>query len=1093
MRTNFTKILTLLMVFISAIIIAQIQVSGVVKDSEGEPLPGTYVETENGESVETDIDGRYTITANQGEELTFSFIGMDDKVQTVSGNTMDIVMGDEEGNNTIDEVVVSTVLGTKKKKENDLSSSTLINTETLEKAGETGIVQAMSGKTSGLKITRNNGDPGAGAFIQIRGQNTILGDGSPLIIIDGVPYSNSSVGGDVDGVAQQSRLNDLNPDDVKNVTVIKGAQAAAIYGTGAANGVIIIETKKGSKGKVKVDISSSIAVSEINVEHDKQSTFGQGLPSHYVGLSESQFGSWIANSSTSWGDYIPDRSGDADVLSIGNERFVAESGNVYYPILQKNSRNTYNGVNRDQIFRKGIAYNNNIGVSFGSDRSTTYLSYSNTDEEGIIKNSDYNRQTFRINQGVSLTDKISAKVNAAYSYITSNRIQQGSNLNGLYLGYLRTSPDFDNTDYKGTYYDSNNIPFPNSHRGYRNYLGDQANSSVPNYNAPAYNNPGWTIYEQKNDSKVNRFNITPSLKWDLRDNLSINVIYGLDYYEDKRNTFFPVNSGSSQAVGQYDYMELSEKNQFFNIFTTWNQDFSENFKLSTVVGLNFKDDEYTSSGSRVTNLINPTSDFIIPNGSSSNTNPIAINPNVGIVNGKYTQRKRKGGLYGTISADIANQLLIEVAGRIERPSTVDNNIFYPSIAAGWKFTEALGSGDFLTFGKIRASYAEIGIEPLPYLNKTSYYIGGYGSSYGDVLDSSQYGSIQRSSVQGNPDLKEERIKEFEIGTDLKFLKNRVTFQATYYNRVTEDAILPLDVPASTGYTSQYQNGAKITNKGFELDLGGTIVKTSKLKWKADLNFATNDSKVTDLLGVQSYSLNGFTGTSSRVVEGQPFGVIWGGQWARNDDGSLALDANGFAQYGQNGVIGDPNPDWTGGVSSSLEWKGFTLSALVETSQGGEMWAGTEGVLKYFGIDPETANISVAPTDLKTVDGRTISAGTRFRGNVHDFGSGLVALDAEWYLNNGGGFGQVAEDFVKDASWTRLREVSLFYNIPKQVIESTGLSRIEIGLTGRNLFLWTDFEGVDPELNLTGASKGRGLDYFTNPGTKSYLFSLKLSF
>lgn len=401
----------------------------------------------------------------------------------------------------------------------------------------------------------------------------------------------------------------------------------------------------------------------------------------------------------------------------------------------------------------------------------------------------------------------------------------------------------------------------------------------------------------------------------------------------------------------------------------------------------------------------------------------------------------------------------------------------------------------LSFGKLRASYGEIGIEPGVYSSSTTFGPGGIASSWGDGLNASAYGNpFTRSNTLGNPDLKEERVKEFEVGADFRFFHNKVTLGVTYYDRVTEDAILPISVPASTGYSSTLANAAEITNKGLEIDLGLNLITNDDFKWTLNANYSHNDNLVTDLSGVQSVFLAGFTGTSSRVVEGHAIGALWGGRFQHNDDGSYVLNSSGFPVLAPDeGVIGDPNPDWIGGLGTVFSYKGITLSAQFETSQGNDHWTGTEGVLKYFGIHPETANETVASQNLNTYDGRVIPAGTTFRGIISDFGGGPVALDSEWYTIDGGGFGNQSETFIQDASWTRLREVSIGYQFPQKMISKIGFTDLSVTLTGRNLALWTDIEGFDPDINLTGATLGRGLDYFTNPATQSYALTIKFGF
>lgn len=1071
MKTKFNGILTLLLAFVVQFSFAQERtISGKVTDETG-PLPGVSVFVEGTtHGAETDFDGNYTITVKTGDIIDFSFVGMTTVVRTVgSESTINVTLVAEE--NTLDEVVL-TALGLEVKKEDDLSSSTAIEPDLITKSGESGLIQSLAGKTSGLKITKSSGDPGAGAYIQIRGQNTITGSSSPLIIIDGIPVSNTSVNiqsSGTAGVTEQSRLNDFNPEDIAKVTVLKGAAAAAVWGTGAANGAIIIQTKKGKAGRMSIDITSSTAFDKINVEFEKQGIYGEGSR-----------GNWRENYSLSWGDKIADRTGAPNIVDEGNRRFESyTTGNVIYPILEKNDKTVYNQSNRDQVFGTGMTYNNGVSISYAHERSNTFMSFSNWTQNGIIKgNSDYKRNTIRLNHNVKLSDKLTAKFSTYYAYISSNRIQQGSNLSGLYLGYLRTSPDFDNTDYIGTYYDSNNVPTQNAHRAYRKSIGGTSK--------PVYNNPLWTINEQDNPNQVNRFTISPQLIYHFTSNISITARYGLDYYSDHRETFFPSLS-AGEGRGEYYQDDITEKTENYNIFAQGLHEISDAFSFDWILGTSFDSNQYARMSGESIGFTNPdVGDLrIFGNATAENESPSS-----------YKSKTKKQGVYAVANFNLFNQLLVSLTGRYERPSTLETNVFYPSASIGWKFTELIGDSDFLNFGKLRASYGEIGIEPGPYTSSTTYSPGSISSSWGDGLDGAAYGNpFTRSSTLGNPDLKEERVKEFEIGGDFRFFKNKINLGVTYYDRVTEDAILYIDVAPTTGFTSTPVNAAEITNKGLEIDLGFNLFRTENFTWDINGFYSFNKNLVTDLAGVVEVPLDGFTSASSSVVEGEPMAVLMGNGFLYDDNGDYVLDDNGFPKVDpQRRKIGDPNPDWIGGLGTVLKFHGFTLSAQFETSQGNDVWAGTSGVLKYFGIDPETANESVAQTDLPTYNSSTIiPAGTTFRGNIANFGGNDVALTQNWYTQLGGGFGSQRESFVKDASWTRLRELSLGYTISPKLLTKTGLTHFEVLLTGRNLFLWTDIEGFDPDLNLTGPTKGRGLDYFTNPATQSFIVTLKFGF
>ncbi|MCR9066667.1 MAG: carboxypeptidase-like regulatory domain-containing protein, partial [Cytophagales bacterium] len=377
----------------------EIRVSGNVKALEDDfALPGVTVQVKGGtQGTQTDASGNYAITATKGQTLVFSFIGMETR-EVLVGNQSIINVVLNAAENQLNEVVVLTALGLERKKDDDLSSSTLIDADALKRSGESGVIQGLSGKTSGLTIVRNSGDPGAGAYIQIRGQNTISGSSSPLIILDGVPITNSSIGGGVDGVVQQSRLNDINPDDIANVTVLKGAAAAAVWGTGAANGVILIQTKRGNNRnkKVSVDFTNMTSFDVINREFEKQDKFGQGYPLiQETGRARDAYTYiWNPTSSLSWGDRIRDRTGGEDEVRVGNKRFEAPDGTVYYPILTKNDNTNYHQANRDQVFQTGFTWNKALSINMNSDNSSTYMSFSHWDQQGILKaNSDYVRTT----------------------------------------------------------------------------------------------------------------------------------------------------------------------------------------------------------------------------------------------------------------------------------------------------------------------------------------------------------------------------------------------------------------------------------------------------------------------------------------------------------------------------------------------------------------------------------------------------------------------------------------------------------------------------------------------------------------------------
>jgi len=1074
---------------------AQGTISGNITDDEGVPLPGaTVLVVGTNVGTTSDFDGNFSIQANQGDVLSFSFVGYQTLNQEVTNQ--DQISISLVASNELDEVVL-TALGIEKKKDDDLSGTSVVEVDQLQRSGETGVLQGLSGKASGVQITRNSGDPGSGAYIQIRGQNTINGDNSPLIVLDGAPISNANIGGNTAGVVQQSRLNDINPEDIESVSVIKGAAAAALYGTGAANGVLVINTKRGSKESKgwSFNVKTSLSVDRVNREWDKQDTWGQGYDGIWYG--EPGIGYFVENTGFSFGDEIALRPGGNDTYDLTGGYFETPDGRQIGPIVDKNSKTTYNQENRDAIFGDGYTWETNASFSFKGDRSSTFISISNLDQDGILKGaSDYVRNTLKLNNDTDLTDKLKVKLSSTYSTSESNRVQTGSNLNGLYLGYLRSSPDFDIRDYKGTNYrisDGVTSVTPNSHRSYRRATGSYRTFNNEtgsfSYAAPTYNNPLWTINEQKNLNTVDRIVFSPELNYDIADNIKIIARYSIDFFQDNRTDYWPAGSAGDGSNGLWGEDRITNKINNFNLFALGNTSITDQISLDYTVGYQATEESYRRLSAGETNFTNPDQVYLnTGNTTSENSNPDS-----------YNALTRQNGGYAVLDFTIYDNILLQVSGRAESLSTLPGAgvIFYPSGSLGYKLTDLINS-DAVDFAKVRVSYGEVGIGANPYATSTVYGPGGIFSSWGDGLGGYLYGNpFTQSASRGNPNLKEERKSETEFGFDLRLFDNAITLNATYYQNETKDGIIALPIPGSSGFTTTLQNAAVITNKGLEFDVTARILRTNDFGISVNANYTQNRNLVVDLKGSAYSILNGFTSTSSGIAEGFPFAVLRSGVYETDASGNYVLNANGFPNAAAEKEIGvgDPNADFRAGFGINIYYKNLSLTSVIETSQGNDVWNGTYGVLNYFGIHQDTAIKTVNDTGATIVNsaGTEIPAGATFRGYLEDFGGGPVAVDSEWWTTNGGGFGDVGEPFIMDGSWIKMREVSLSYNFTEAFVKDLGLTNLSLSVSGRNLFLWSAIDGFDPENNLTGASRGRGLEYFSNPGTSSFLTTLRLQF
>ena len=1077
-----TKTLFFLFLFSFQMIIAQEVVTGTIADEQGVPLSGvSIIESNVANGAVTDFDGFYTIVLKTNKpSLTFSYIGYKTvSIEVESQNIINVVM--QEDIASLDAVIVNAIGFTKKKDDLGYASST-VKGDAVSESGEANVLNALSGKSSGVRISRNSGDPGAGSYIQIRGLSSITRNSQPLIIVDGIPISNDVRGNsDGGGVSQESRLNDINPNDIESITVLKGAAAAALWGTQALGGVINITTKSGKyNSKLTVSLKSTYSLDKINVKYPVQTNYGQG-----------DNGIYNQRARDSWGDLISSRSGGYDEFDTSGEFYLDQDGSIYYPILKKNSQAIYNDSNFDQVFGNGHFLENNLSLSGGTAKSTMFFSLSDLNQKGIVKNnSDYRRSTVRFNAKQNFTDATSLKVSSTYTRTSSNRIRLGANSSGLYLGLLRNPVDFDISGYRGDYYaSSDSSPIPNRHRSYREPLGADDGAT--------YNNPLWTINEQENKAKVDRFITNFEFVTSPNSWLTFIARAGVDHYSETKSEF--MTPGSASGAFTAGYMDQSTASN-----TIFNTDFiaKTTFNLEDIVdgsfllGFNYNAKSRTVNGVEGNGFIQ----FLdVASGIRDIDNTLIENT---VVSSTFGQ-ERTAGVYSSLSFSAYDMFFIDSTIRIENASAFGENsdkpFLFPSISLAWQFTQldVFKDSDFLSFGKFRASYAEVGVQPARYNTSNIFVSPTYSDALGGGLNAGLFGNgaFVPSTNRGNPSLKPERKKEFEVGTDLRFFKNKLSFSLTYFENGTEDVLLEFPVSNSTGYSSIYTNGAEIENKGLELDLGYKILNTSDFSWSIDANFTKVKNEVTDLAGAESLNLGGLSAVSSRAVEGQPLGVLWGSRTLRNDDGSIVYDEFGFPEQDQlEGVIGDPNPDWQGGITSTFKYKNFRLSVLFETYQGADIYAGTKSVMRDLGTWSDTGNEVTATRNYFQSNGNIINIGETFRGNVEDFGAGPVALTETWYNGDGGFFGGGNDElYIEDGSWTRLRELTLSYLWKSNWLKnSTSLKSVEFSATGRNLLLWTKFEGNDPDTNLSGVSAARGIDYFNNPGTKSFLFSIALN-
>lgn len=1068
-------------------------IKGTVADAQtGEALIGANVFLEKTSyGAATDAKGQFVIqnVLASSYTLVVSYIGYESNRQPVKvteGITITVDVKLKPSAVTLSGIVV-TAIGTRVEREKMGVSVSSVSGASLATVGAHDLITSIAAKAPGINTIETASDPGAATRIVLRGARSLQNNNQPLIVIDGVPiYSGTSSGGGVGGVASSSRMSDINPDDVESIEVYKGPSAAALWGSRAANGVIAITTKSGGQTgskKLSVTVRSRTYSDELLRPYPLQNKFGQGLN-----------GAFAFNQLRAWGDPIWMRSGGADVLDRTNYQYAT--------IVTKNSTETFDHAT--DLFRKPITWDYGVTLRGGDEWSDFYLDLSQLSQQGIIlANSDLTRTSMRANATRRFTENIIAKATASYVKSSTNRIQQGSNVSGLLLGGYRAPPDFNQYPYFVDYISPTGVVTKSVQRSFRNSSGNPALGA-------GFDNPLFVIYEIPYLLESDRILANAELTYDPMKWLNVLYRVGVDYFSDRsKNTYPPGDAGN--PTGYTDRNSGSAYQINSDLMATAKHELNEDIDGSLLLGFHLDHRESKSVGVSA-------SRFILYDAPATFSNALDYFPGEGF------SILRSAALYGELAINLYKQVFLRATGRMESASTygpdADKSYFYPSVSAAWQFTEMpvlkdfVGDGGIFSYGKLRAAFGTAANQPGAYLTQTYYVNATPGNGWGQGFSGTYYnGAAVRSTRLGNKLLKPEMTSETEFGVDLRFFNDRISVSATQYVNKTTDALLNLEVAPSAGYTSRTANAAKLENAGTELQLIGEWLRIEPFTWTSTVNWSKNKNKVTDLSGVSSVFLAGFTEPSSRAILDQPVGVIYGNRWARNADGSLTFDANGFPQMSPSpGVLGDPNPDWRMGIINTFRYERLTLNVVFDIKKGGKVWNGTKGALYSYGTDGSldwwnTISASQAST-LKNWDGKTptevitatpttkrylknADGSVTFRGYVGNFGKGDVIVDETYFRNGpGSGFNGPSEQFVEDGGFIKLREVSLAYTLPLRFL---GMQALTVSVSGRNLAIWTDYTGVDPETNLTGPGNGQGLDYFNNPSMKTWSISLQVEY
>jgi len=1066
--------MTLLLLMGPVTAMAQVTVSGRVTDkATGDVLPGANVVLlELNRGASTDANGEFIIAlVPQGTyTIVASFIGYKERrgrITVGSSNvTENITL--EPDLLGLDELVV-TAFGIERDRKSLGYGAQTVGSQELGLARTTNVVNALSGKVAGVRINSSNGMVGSSSAVFIRGFTTFTQSNQPLFVVDGIPIDNSGGGTALqNGVSNSNRAIDINQEDIENITVLKGPAAAVLYGSRAASGAIIITTKKGGSvnGRNVVNYSVSYAFDDVNRYPDFQNEYGQGTAGVYNPVSISSWGPRFGSSS------IPCTPITAGVPSTCNASAIPLAPRVAAALAEQGLPTTgvYQAVpnNVEDLFKTGTNMQHNLSVS-GSHNSGNYtISYGNLMQSGVLDKNELTRHNLRANSIFQLSDRLSATVSAQHIVSNSERTQIGNQLsNPLFRAWFLPRN-----------YDIKNLP-------YKNLAGANVYFDV-------IDNPFWTIENNLWNDEVNRTIGNVSLDYSINDWISVSYKAGTDFYTQTIEAYDQIgntggaNTGSATGgTGGILNQTLTSQDFYSYLNVSANRDLTDDIKMSLLVG-NEVAQQRSNSNAVIGRGLTVRDFYNISN--AANFSPSASYGETRLI-----------GLYGDLALSYREYLTLNLTGRNDWSSTFvkDNrSYFYPSVALSFLASEAFPSlkSSIMNFLKIRGNLATVGRTAPVYSTATYYFTAGIADGFGPSIIY-PYGNLSGftyGNAANNPEIGPEFTTSAEGGVDVAFLNDRIGLDLTYYDSKTSDIILAVPISAASGNTSALKNAGELSSKGWEVLVKSSPVRTRDFRWDLTLNWSRNRTTVESLApGVTSIALGGFVTPQTRLQAGSPYGILWGNYWLKDDQGRLQINpTTGIPLFtNDQKVVGNPNPDWTGGITQSLFYKGLNLTVVVDIRQGGDLISRNVLDMQRNGAGKETAAFPRYNAD-GSVNKPYIIPGVYASGpNAGQANTVAVSVQDYWTLYKANG--SVAETYVYDGSFQRLRELSFSYTVPNRLLASTPMKTMEIGLNGRNLWLRApNYPHFDPETNAQGVSNSQGLEFNALPQTRSFGFFLR---
>lgn len=1050
----------------------------VTTEEDGESVIGASVIVKGTSlGTVTDVNGRFELSGlpPSATRLLISYISLMAKEVAIAPQVSVTLKSDTH---LLDEVVV-TALGISREKKALGYTAQEVKQDALVQGKDNNLLNSLSGKIAGVRITNTQGDVGSSRIV-IRGETSIAGENQPLFIVDGIPVDNSQLNARSSGRDFKNAIADLNPEDIKTLTVLKGPNAAALYGARAAHGAIVITTKGGDKRQkgIGITLHSSTQVSFVATLPEFQNLFGQGAGGRFsyvdgkgAGVNDGVDESWGPRLDI--GLLIPqfDSPLDADGNRVATP-WVSHPNNV-----------------RD-YFRMGISTNSGISVARGDDKYQFRVGYNYEKQVSIVPDAGTNKTNISLNTDYHLAKWIVVGATANYIVYTAPSLPgsatpSGSNVrsNSPMLQFLWFGRQVDTNSLKADY--------------------------TRNWNSSYYDNPFWSASYNTQSQERHRLIGDLHAEFRLTDGLNVRFRTSTDWYNDRRKSKVKWGSaGAGSPYGSYAEDAYTVKENNTEVLATYIKQLNKNWGIDALLGFNVRNKQYENNYQAAPRLA--VADLYT-----------LTNSRDPLISSNDFYRLRQYGLYGSIQLDYRRWAFLNITGRNDWSSTlpVDNNsYFYPSVTASVLLSEAFGwRSKAVNYLKIRGGWSQVGADANPYQLATVF--TSETAFNGNPLQSS-------STIGMNPNLKPEKTSSIEAGFEAAFWDNRLYLDFTYYKTDSRNQILKLATTAASGYTSQVRNAGHIRNRGYEIQLGAVPIQTSKgFRWNLDLNYGANSSKVVKLDDeglITSYQLYS-SGIQILASVGEAYGTLFGTSYVRDANGNVVVDANGLPKISTtNKTLGKFTPDWTGGISNTFSYRSLSLSFLIDASVGGSIFSNTNKTGKYTGVLantlsgrdaehgglwyytaamgnnvrlPESPSYSVSSDGLyyAQVNGqstRVYQDGIMVEGVTESGSKNEEVVSAEKYYHR---IYSIAEANVYDASYVKLREVALSYRLPRLWTQKLHLQEASVTLTGRNL--WTIYKSVpniDPESALT-TGNAQGVEAYSLPTTRSFGVNLSVKF